>query len=60
MQETASNKDADTQVYVDAEEETVCCRGTSKALGHPAVFLTFDGGNSVQCYYCGRVFKKHP
>ena len=46
-------------VYVDFEESTVCCRGVNKALGHPAVYLSFEENtDSVQCYYCGRDFKR--
>ncbi len=46
-------------VYVDYNESTVCCRGVSKALGHPAVYLSFEENrDTVQCYYCGCEFKR--
>ena len=47
-------------VYVDPVENSVSCSGVSKNLGHPEVYLTFDGATSVRCYYCGREFKKRP
>ena len=46
--------------YVEVEKDvmTVCCRGVDDALGHPAVYLTFSDSDTVQCYYCGRVFRR--
>ena len=54
----SNENSAGATVYVEANEAVVCCRGASKSLGHPAVYLTFTEGSSVQCYYCGRVFKR--
>ncbi len=45
--------------YVNYDETTVCCRGVNKALGHPAVYLSFsENTDTVQCYYCGCEFKQ--
>jgi len=40
-------------VNVSTDQVTVCCRGASNALGHPAVYLTFAEQSTVRCYYCG-------
>ncbi|MFK7795065.1 MAG: zinc-finger domain-containing protein [Gammaproteobacteria bacterium] len=40
-------------INVSLDQKTVCCRGASNALGHPAVYLTFAEQSTVQCYYCG-------
>ena len=56
---TMDFEDASDLVYVDPAQNSVSCRGVSKNLGHPEVYLTFDGSSSVRCYYCGREFKKH-
>ncbi|NBX66291.1 MAG: zinc-finger domain-containing protein [Proteobacteria bacterium] len=40
------------------ETDEVCCDGGSGPLGHPLVFYSFDGKQSVSCGYCGRVFAK--
>ena len=45
-------------VSVDPAETTVCCRGGEGALGHPAIYLNFDGQSTVKCYYCGKEFIK--
>ena len=34
------------------------CDGGLGALGHPLVFLPFDGAEAVDCYYCSRRFIK--
>ncbi len=47
-------------VYVDLAEDSVSCSGVGNNLGHPEVYLTFDGASSVRCYYCGREFRKRP
>jgi len=44
-------------INVSPDQATVCCRGDSKALGHPAVYLTFTDQATVQCYYCGCKYK---
>lgn len=54
-----SNAIASEQVIkVNPGQATVCCRGANNGLGHPAVYLTFAGQSTVQCYYCGRVFSQ--
>ena len=54
-----SNTIATEQVVcVSSDQLTVCCRGVNSALGHPAVYLTFAEQSTVQCYYCGRQFKR--
>jgi len=40
-------------IKVSPDQATVCCRGASNALGHPAVYLTLTQQSIVQCYYCG-------
>lgn len=45
-------------ISVSPDQATVCCRGASGALGHPAVYLTFAEQSSVQCYYCGCVYTR--
>ena len=49
---------SDQVIEVAADTTTVCCRGTGNALGHPAVYLTFSDQDTVQCYYCGCVYKR--
>lgn len=60
--ENASNltsaQGSDQVIKVTADVSTVCCRGTSNALGHPAVYLTFSDQDTVQCYYCGCIYKR--
>ncbi|MBU6234255.1 MAG: zinc-finger domain-containing protein [Alphaproteobacteria bacterium] len=51
------NKPAET-IPVPADTDEVCCDGGSGPMGHPQVFYTFDGKNTVSCGYCGRVFTK--
>jgi uncharacterized Zn-finger protein len=45
-------------VQVDDNTETVSCDGGGGALGHPLVYLTFDDGDVVDCYYCSRRFAR--
>ncbi len=47
-------------INVSLDQATVCCRGASKALGHPAVYLAFAEHSTVQCYYCGCEYKQAP
>ena len=37
---------------------TISCDGGGGALGHPLVYLPFDGRTWVDCYYCGQRFAK--
>lgn len=47
-------------IVVDADTHDVACDGGAEssggALGHPKVWYTFDGGDSVECKYCDRLF----
>ena len=45
-------------VRVDEKEDTAGCRGDTGALGHPLVYLRFEGKASVDCYYCSCRFAK--
>jgi uncharacterized Zn-finger protein len=44
-------------VQVDDDTETTGCNGGG-TLGHPLVYLSFDDGDVVDCYYCSRRFAK--
>ena len=43
---------------VDDADETVGCDGGGGSLGHPLVYLRFEGKPVVDCYYCSRRFAK--
>ena len=45
-------------IHVKAEDETAACKGDGGALGHPLIYLRFEGKTSVDCYYCSRRFAK--
>lgn len=45
-------------IRVKATDDTVRCDGGGGALGHPLVYLRFEGEASVDCYYCSRCFAK--
>lgn len=45
-------------ITVPEDADSVCCDGGGGALGHPAVYYSFDGRDSVECGYCDRVFVK--
>ncbi len=45
-------------IRVDDADRSTGCDGGVGTLGHPLVYLTFDGKQSVDCYYCGRRFAK--
>lgn len=45
-------------IIVDNDADEVCCDGGAGALGHPVVWYSFDGRDSVQCGYCDRHFVK--
>lgn len=38
--------------------QSVACDGGGGALGHPLVYLSFETGDEVDCYYCSRRFVK--
>lgn len=43
---------------VEADAEDVGCDGGAGSLGHPLVYLPFEGRPFVDCYYCGQRFAK--
>lgn len=45
-------------IEVHADDETAPCDGGGGALGHPLVYLRFEGKPYVDCYYCSRRFVK--
>lgn len=45
-------------IKVDADADEVRCDGGSGTLGHPVVWYSFDGRQSVECGYCDRQFLK--
>jgi uncharacterized Zn-finger protein len=58
---TPNSKKAPPEVItVDAHADEVACDGGNGALGHPLVYYTFDGTDTVTCGYCDRVFTKKP
>lgn len=45
-------------LYVPADADQVKCDGGGGPLGHPVVFYSFDGKDTVDCLYCDRRFIK--
>lgn len=45
-------------IAVKETEEVAGCDGGGGPLGHPLVYLRFDGRPSVDCYYCSRRYAK--
>ncbi|MBX9609855.1 MAG: zinc-finger domain-containing protein [Gammaproteobacteria bacterium] len=43
---------------VDDRTEEIGCDGGGGSLGHPRVYLPFEGRRQVDCYYCGQRFAK--
>lgn len=43
-------------ITVQDDADMVCCDGGNGALGHPAVYYSFDGADVVECGYCDRRF----
>lgn len=43
---------------VDDQTSEVACDGGGGALGHPLVYLRFEGKRHVDCYYCSQRFAK--
>ena len=43
---------------VDDDTPDVGCDGGAVALGHPLIYLRFEGHIYVDCYYCGQRFAK--
>ena len=49
----------DPEVFlVPQDAHQVSCNGGGGGLGHPKVYYTFNGQDSVTCGYCDRVFTK--
>ncbi|MGR8919685.1 MAG: zinc-finger domain-containing protein [Gammaproteobacteria bacterium] len=53
----ASTKPREIKIVDDATDE-VYCEGGEGGLGHPRVYLPFEGRNWIDCYYCGQRFAK--
>ncbi len=49
---------APEQILVDPSVKTIMCDGGGGALGHPAVYYSFDGTDMITCGYCDREFIK--
>lgn len=47
------------KISVAQDTDGVSCDGGNPAMGHPKVWYTFDGKDSVECKYCDRIFIKH-
>lgn len=45
-------------VQVKADEDVAACDGGGGVLGHPKVYLRFEGRQFVDCYYCSLRFVK--
>ena len=45
-------------IKVDSNTQTICCEGDEDSLGHPAVYFTFNGQNTIVCNYCGKTYIK--
>ncbi len=45
-------------IAVAADADQVCCDGGGGPLGHPLVYYTFDGKDTVECGYCDRQFTR--
>lgn len=45
-------------IKVKANTNRIECNGGGGALGHPRVFYSFDGRDTVTCGYCDREFTK--
>jgi uncharacterized Zn-finger protein len=45
-------------IVVDDDADEVSCDGGGGALGHPKVWYSFDGQDTVECGYCDRLFMK--
>jgi uncharacterized Zn-finger protein len=45
-------------IKVKASTDKISCDGGGGGLGHPRVFYSFDGNDTVVCGYCDREFTK--
>ena len=53
----AANEAPETIIVANDVTE-VSCDGGIAALGHPKVWYSFAGAESITCGYCGRLFIK--
>ena len=51
-------KSATSVKPIKANDKEAVCDGGGGALGHPKVYLPFGKNSAVECYYCGKRFKK--
>lgn len=59
MSQTDSMKIAAPEtIMVPPDTDQVKCDGGGGPLGHPVVFYSFNGRNTVECLYCDRCFVK--
>ena len=58
MSKDQKNIAAPETIKVSADTDQVYCDGGVGPLGHPRVWYSFDGKDSVECGYCGRLFVK--
>ena len=56
MNSTNSQRKPTEIVVVADRDDQARCDGGLGALGHPMVYLPFDAGDVVDCYYCSRRF----
>lgn len=45
-------------IAVPPGTDQVSCDGGGGPLGHPRIYMTFDGVDSLDCPYCDRAFVK--
>ena len=58
MGTTGVNSKAREIKIVDDDADEAACDGGGGALGHPLVYLPFEGRAWVDCYYCSQRFAK--
>ena len=44
---------------VPKDARQISCNGGDGPDGHPRVYYTFEGQDSVTCFYCDRLFTKN-
>lgn len=59
MQPDTMKTPAPETISVPADTDQVSCDGGGGPLGHPLVYYSFDGRDTVDCLYCDRCFVKH-
>lgn len=58
MKKDAAVTKAPEVIKVPKSTDQVMCDGGNPALGHPRVYYTFDGKDTITCGYCDREFIK--